>query len=59
MSNHPPNIINNIPESINTRISLISANEEIFNQSAPVYQEALEKSGYSYKLKYNPKPQQM
>ena len=53
-SNHPPSIINNIPESINKRLSNISSNEELFNNAAPPYQDALRKSGYNYELKYNP-----
>ena len=52
-SNHPPNIIKHIPESINKRLSTISSNETIFNQSVKPYQEALHKSGYSYKLHYD------
>ena len=52
-SNHPPNIIKNIPESINKRLSTISSNETIFNQSVKPYQEALHKSGYSYKLHFD------
>jgi hypothetical protein len=53
-SNHPPSIIKNIPESINRRLSKISANENSFKEAAPVYQKALEHSGYKYKLRYNP-----
>ena len=53
-SNHPPSIIKNIPESINKRLSSISSNESTFNKAAPPYQEALNKSGYAYKLKYKP-----
>jgi hypothetical protein len=52
-SNHPPNIIKNIPLGINRRLSAISSNQEIFNAAAPLYQEALSKSGYDYKLKYD------
>ena len=44
-SNHPPTIINNFPKS------RISSNEEVFNQSVKVHQEALEKSGHDFKLK--------
>ena len=50
-SNHPPNIIRNIPESINRRLSEISSDEDVFKEAAPPYQEALLKSGYSYNLK--------
>ena len=55
-SNHPPGILRNIPESINKRISALSSCEDMFNTVAPTYQAALEKSGYSYKLHYNPPP---
>ena len=55
-SNHPPNITRNIPESINRRLSTISSNETIFNDAAPTYQEALNNSGYDYKLKFKPPP---
>ena len=48
-SNHPPNIIKNIPESINRRLSNISSNEKIFQKAVLPYQDALKKSGYNYK----------
>ena len=51
-SNHPPNILNNIPENVNKRLCSISKNEEIFKSSTLPYQEALDKSGHKYKLKY-------
>ena len=44
----------NIPKGINKRLSTISSNEDIFNQAAPIYQDALTKSGYSFKLKFDP-----
>ena len=53
-SNHPPSVINNIPESINKRISNISSNQNILEGATNVYQEALDKSGYDYNLKFNP-----
>ena len=34
--------------------SKLSANEDVFNQAIPQYQEALQKCGYDYKLKFNP-----
>ena len=55
-SNHPPNIIKNIPESINRRLSNISSNEKMFQKAIPTYQDALKKSGYNYKLEYKPTP---
>ena len=56
LSNHPPVVIKNIPANVNKRLSSISSNEEMFKRAAPLYQEAIDKSGYDYKLKYEPKP---
>ena len=52
-SNHPPNILKNIPDSVNKRLNNISKNQEIFEESIGPYQEALDKAGYSYKLHFN------
>ena len=57
-SNHPQCIIKNIPEAINKRLSEISSDEETFKEAAAPYQEALQKSGYSYTLKFTPPQQQ-
>lgn len=51
-SNHPPHISKNIPEAINRRLSEISSNKESFDRAAPLYQGALEKSGYKHQLQY-------
>ena len=51
-SNHPPHILKNIPKGVNKRLSRISSTKEIFERAAPVYQSALEKSGYTYKLQF-------
>ena len=40
-SNHPKSILKNIPE-------------KIFDSVAPLYQNALDKAGYDYTLKFNP-----
>ena len=53
-STHPPSVINNIPESINKRLSNISSNQNIFEDATNVYQDALDKSEYDYNLKFNP-----
>ena len=45
-SNHPQQIIKQLPISINKRLSKNSSNERIFNESKQNYIEALEKSGY-------------
>jgi hypothetical protein len=52
-SNHPPTILKNIPEGINKRLAELSSDEECFNKAKPLYQEALNKSGYKYNLSYN------
>jgi len=54
-SNHPPNILKRIPESVNQRLSDISSDETAFNKAAPPYQAALDKSGYEHKLKFLPR----
>jgi hypothetical protein len=53
-SNHPSSIINNIPDSINRRLSTISSNNTAFDESTPAYQSALKNSGYKYKLNFKP-----
>ena len=52
-SNHPPRIISNIPQSINRRLSEISYNKESFEKVAPIYQKALENSGYKHLLTFS------
>ena len=49
-SNHPPNIIKQIPKNS----SQLSSNEEILNESARFYEDKLHQSGYQQNLKYNP-----
>jgi hypothetical protein len=55
-SNHPQNIIKNLPIGINKRLSEISANEKVFTEATPIYQKALQESGYKHQLKYIPTP---
>ena len=56
-SNHPPNILRNLPEAFNRRLSSISSDQDAFNEAAPPYQEALKKSGYTHKLEFKLPPQ--
>ena len=51
-SNHPPVVLENIPEGVNKRLSEISSDEEAFSKAAPAHQKALDESGHNYKLKY-------
>ena len=45
-SNHPPQVIKQLPTSISERLSNNSSNEEIFNASKYEYETALKNSGY-------------
>ena len=51
-SNHPSNIIKNLPASISRRISDISYDEEIFKKASPAYVDALKSSGYTDGITY-------
>ena len=51
-SNHPPTILKNIPLAINHRLSSISSNEQLFNQSKEPFQAALNHSKYDFQLSY-------
>ena len=54
-SNHPPSVLRNIPLGVNNRLNRISSSKAVFDLAAPVYQEALNKSGYTHKLEFKPK----
>ena len=49
-SNHPPNIIKQIPKSISKRLSSLSSNEKSFSNNLSVYEDALKRSSYNAKL---------
>ena len=52
--NHPPNIIKQLPKTIEQRLSNKSSNETIFNEAVPRYEKVLSEADYDVKLKYNP-----
>ena len=52
-SNHPPNIIKQLPKSINSRLSTLCSDEKSFKTSAPLYEQALLRSNYNTKLIYS------
>ena len=54
-SNHPPNILKDLPKAINKRITDISCNQDIFDTAKSTYEEALSKSRFNEELKYNNK----
>ena len=51
-SNHPPEIIKHLTQTISERLSRNSSSAEIFEQSKLDYEEALKKCGYKAKLQY-------
>ena len=53
-SNHPPNIIKNLPENILRRINKFSSDKSIFENSKYLYDSALSNSGFKDKTKFNP-----
>ena len=53
-SKHPPNIIKQLPKTIERRLSNNSWNETIFDEATSLYEKALSEAGYDVKLKYNP-----
>ena len=51
-SNHPQHIIKQIPKMVENRLTTNSSTETEFNQAAPIYKEALKKSGHRHDIKY-------
>ena len=54
-SNHPPNILKELPKAANKRITDISCNQGIFDAAKSTYEQALRNSGCSEELKYKNK----
>ena len=53
-SNHPPNVLKQLPKSIAKRISDTSSSKDIFDKSISIYQNALYERGFKEELKYKP-----
>ena len=51
-SNNPSSVIQQIPLSLESRLSTLSFNEKIFQEAVPPYQKALQNSGYRLTLTY-------
>ena len=51
-SNHPKNIIKQIPKAVNLRIDKLSANQKIFKESSKRYIDALKNSGFKEDFRY-------
>ena len=54
-SNHPPNILKELPIAVNKQITHISCNQDIFDAAKSTYEQALRNSGFSEELKYKNK----
>ena len=52
--NHLPQIIKNIPKSINKRLFEISYDQDSFGKAVPLNQKALNDSGYKHRLPFSP-----
>ena len=51
-SNHPSNVIRDIPIGINRMLNQLSSDKDMFEKEAIKYQEALNKNEYEHELKY-------
>ena len=51
-SNHPPQVLRELPKSTEKRISNISSSKEIFDISKPIYEKTLNECGFHHKLLY-------
>ena len=51
-SNHPFKIKKELPNMIANRMSKLSCSEQVFNNEANTYQDALNEAGFTEKLKY-------
>ena len=52
-SDHPKQILNNLPLGVQRRLSTISSSKEEFDAAAPPYQAALAAAGHGHRLKYD------
>ena len=51
-SNHPKNIIKQVPKAVNLRICKLLANEKIFKESSKMYIDALRNSSFKEEFRY-------
>ena len=53
-SNHQPNIIKNLPESISRYINKLSSDKSVLDNSKDLYINTLSSSGFKDKIKFDP-----
>ena len=51
-SNHPPNIVKNLPESISQRINKLPSDKTVFNNAKEIFDNDLSNSGFDHKIKF-------
>lgn len=51
-SNHPEQIIRQLPDMINRRICQLSCNKNEYDKAKPTYEKALKESGFDEKMEY-------
>ena len=51
-SNHPQIVLRQLAKSISKRISETPSNQQMFNESIQLYEEALKKNGFHEKLEH-------
>ena len=49
-SNHPPNILEQLPTMVNILLLSLSTNEDEFNKSKPLYEKGLKNSAFNKNL---------
>ena len=52
-SNHSPSIVKQLPKMIESRISALSCNEDVFNKAKDTYTASLRSSGFIYDIKFS------
>ena len=52
-SNHPPHVKKQMVKMIGRRISDLSSDENIFNEAAPIYNQALRNSGFLENIQFS------
>ena len=57
-SNHPPNIIADIPKAISKRLTSMSYNKNVFDRNVDIYQTAFKNSGVDGAITYNDQSEQ-
>ena len=58
-SNHPTTVKKEIPKMVESRLSKLSSDEEIFNRAKGIYQTALQESGHAPDMEFHPQVEEL